>query len=98
MKVKPGGTRFARLAFWQSKMMVELPLVVVSMLVEDTMPPMLETLRSVDPTFRERPHLNSQATTAYVNAKNFSVEFLTPNRGSDDNAGEPTKMPALGGA
>jgi hypothetical protein len=70
----------------------------VSMLVEDTMPPMLETLRSVDKTFRERPHLNSQATTAYVNAKNFSVEFLTPNRGSNDNAGEPAKMPALGGA
>ena len=45
------------------------------------MPPMLETLQSVDKTFRERPHLNSQATTAYVNAKNFSVEFLTPNRG-----------------
>jgi hypothetical protein len=70
----------------------------VSMLVEDTMPPMLETLQSVDKTFRERPHLNSRATTAYVNAKNFSVEFLTPNRGSDDNAGEPAKMPALGGA
>jgi hypothetical protein len=70
----------------------------VSMLVDDTMPPMLETLQSVDKTFRERPHLNSQATTAYVNAKNFSVEFLTPNRGSDGNAGEPAKMPALGGA
>jgi hypothetical protein len=70
----------------------------VSMLVDDTMPPMLETLQSVDKTFRERPHLNSQAITAYVNAKNFSVEFLTPNRGSDGNAGEPAKMPALGGA
>src|SRR5271156_3072439 len=53
----------------------------VSMLVEDTMPPMLATLQSVDKTFRERPHLNSKAATAYVNAKNFSVEFLTPNRG-----------------
>jgi hypothetical protein len=70
----------------------------VSMLVEDTMPPMLATLQSVDKTFRERPHLNGRATTAYVNAKNFSVEFLTPNRGSNDNAGEPAKMPALGGA
>jgi hypothetical protein len=70
----------------------------VSVLIEDSMPPMLETLRSVDKTFRERPHLNSQATTAYVNATHFSVEFLTPNRGSSDNAGKPANMPALGGA
>ncbi|WP_199699252.1 GSU2403 family nucleotidyltransferase fold protein [Oleomonas cavernae] len=26
------------------------------------------------------------------------VEFLTPNRGSDDCSGRPTTMPALGGA
>jgi hypothetical protein len=70
----------------------------VSMLVKDTMPPMLETLQSVDKTFRERAHLNSKATTAYVNAKNFNVEFLAPNQGSDENAGKPAKMPALGGA
>jgi hypothetical protein len=70
----------------------------VSMLVEDTMPPMLDTLRAVDKTFRERPHLDRRAATAYVNAKNFSVEFLTPNRGSNDNVEEPARMPALGGA
>jgi hypothetical protein len=71
----------------------------VSMLVDDTMPPMLETLKSVDKTFRERPHMaDSRATTAYVNKTGFSVEFLTPNRGSDDNMGQPAKMPALGGA
>ena len=70
----------------------------VSMLVDDTMPPMLETLQSVDKTFRERLHLESGSTTAYVNETGFSVEFLTPNRGSDDNAGQPAKMPALGGA
>lgn len=70
----------------------------VSMLVEDSMPPMLETLQAVDKTFRERPHLNRLATTAYFNAKNFSVEFLTPNRGCNDNTGKPAKMPALGGA
>lgn len=70
----------------------------VSMLVEDTMPPMLETLQQVDKTFRERPHLDSGAVTAYVNDTNFSVEFLTPNCGSGGNAGRAAKMPALGGA
>jgi len=70
----------------------------VSMLVEDTMPPMLETLQAVDKTFRPRPHLSGQAVTAYVNAKNFSVEFLTPNRGGEDKAAKRVRMPALGGA
>ena len=70
----------------------------VSMLIQDTMPAMLETLRAVDPTFREKPHLSRQSTTAYVNQAGFSVEFLTPNRGSDDQVGRPPKMPALGGA
>jgi hypothetical protein len=70
----------------------------ISMLVEDTIPPVLQTLQAVDKTFHERPHLGNRAAPAYVNDKNFSVEFLTPNRGSDDNAGEPAKMPALGGA
>lgn len=70
----------------------------VSMLLDDTMPPMLETLHSVDPSFRERPHqADSRATTAFVNAKGLTVEFLTPNRGSDNNSGRPAKMPALGG-
>jgi len=69
----------------------------VSMSIDDTMPPMLDTLRLVDKTFRERPHLDTRATTAYVNDTGFSVEFLTPNRGSNDNTGQPAKMPALGG-
>ena len=34
----------------------------------------------------------------FENAKRYRVEFLTPNRGSDDNAGRPANMPALGGA
>jgi hypothetical protein len=70
----------------------------VSMLIDDSMPPMLETLQAVDKTFRERPSLEGNAVTAYVNDKNFNVEFLTPNRGSDEHAGHPAKMPALGGA
>jgi hypothetical protein len=70
----------------------------ISMLVEDTVPPILETLQTVDKTFHARPHLRKGAASAFVNEKNFSVEFLTPNRGSDDHAGEPARMPALGGA
>jgi hypothetical protein len=70
----------------------------ISMLIEDSMPPMLETLQAVDRTFRARPHLTSPATTAFTNAKNFRVEFLTPNRAGDDKAAEPAAMPALGGA
>jgi hypothetical protein len=70
----------------------------VSMLVGDTMPPMLETLQRVDKSFRARPELDSNAVTAFVNDTNFSVEFLTPNRGSEQNAGHPARMPALGGA
>lgn len=70
----------------------------VSMLVHDSMPPMLETLRSVDPTFRAKPHLRGRSATAFSNKTGFDVEFLTPNRAGDDNAGKPAKMPALGGA
>jgi hypothetical protein len=36
----------------------------VSKLIDDSMPPMLETLRAVDKTFRARPHLDGQAVTA----------------------------------
>lgn len=71
----------------------------VSMLVEDSLPPLLEVLRKVDPTYREIPHsLDSRATIAFTNAKDVRVEFLTPNRGKDEYAGEPARMPALGGA
>ena len=41
---------------------------------------------------------NPRATTSFSNAAGFKVEFLTPNRGKDDFAGEPAPMPALGGA
>jgi hypothetical protein len=35
---------------------------------------------------------------AFTNGKGYRVEFLTGNRGSDDYAGKPSPMPALGGA
>jgi hypothetical protein len=71
----------------------------VSKNVGDTMPPILEVLRGVDPTFREIPNLaDPLVATGYRNASHFRVEFLTPNRGSAKFQGRPARMPALGGA
>jgi hypothetical protein len=71
----------------------------ISVAVDDQMPPALETLKAVDPTFREVPHqAEPRSTTRYASRSGYQVEFLTPNRGSDDYTGRPTPMPALGGA
>ena len=71
----------------------------VSSLVEDGMPPMLEVLRGVDPAFEPVPHLGSRVRSSkFRMGERFQVEFLTPNRGSDDHQGKPSTMPALGGA
>lgn len=69
-----------------------------SVMVNDTMPPMLETFRAIDKTFRDAPTLKGSGTSfAFINETGFKIEFLTTNRGSDDNTGKPTRMPALGG-
>ncbi|MGY2049225.1 nucleotidyltransferase family protein [Methylobacterium sp. JK268] len=71
----------------------------ISVLVDDTMPPVLEVLRQVDATFREVPHPSDRkGVTAFINARQFRVEFLTPNRGSDALSAAASRMPALGGA
>ena len=71
----------------------------ISQNIGDSMPPMLEVLRSVDETFREIPDLSDPfVTTRFENKRHYKIEFLTPNRGSDDHQGKPAKMPALGGA
>jgi hypothetical protein len=71
----------------------------ISQNIGDSMPPMLEVLRGVDDTFREIPDISDPfVTTRFQNKGHFKVEFLTPNRGSDDHQGKPAKMPALGGA
>lgn len=67
--------------------------------IDDAMPPILSVLRSVDPSFREIPHVaDSLASTKFINDAGFKVEFLTPNRGSDDYQGKPARMPTLSGA
>ena len=71
----------------------------ISKNIGDTMPPILDVLRGVDPTFREIPSLSDPLVAAgYRNAAHYKVEFLTPNRGSAKFRGRPARMPALGGA
>ncbi|MDI7864980.1 GSU2403 family nucleotidyltransferase fold protein [Rhizobiaceae bacterium n13] len=71
----------------------------VSHEVDDSLPPILELLRSVDPTFSPVPHRSGQAaSSSFRNKDGYKVEFLTSNRGSDDYTDQPARMPALGGA
>lgn len=71
----------------------------ISVAVEDALPPVLDVLRQVDPTFREVPHqLDGRKSTKFANRSGYAVEFLTPNVGSVDNGNRPAPMPALGGA
>lgn len=71
----------------------------ISASVKDTLPPMLEILRGVDPTFREIPsQADSRRSFAYENKDRYRVEFLTPNTGSAEYDGKPAPMPAFGGA
>jgi hypothetical protein len=71
----------------------------ISIAVDDTLPPILDVLRAVDPTFREIPNqVDGRFATQFVSRDKYKVEFLTPNRGSADHDGKPVHMPALGGA
>lgn len=71
----------------------------ISSSIEDSLPPILEILKSVDPTFRAIPHRSDPArVTQFENAARYKVEFLTPNRGSDEYADHASPMPSLGGA
>jgi hypothetical protein len=71
----------------------------ISTAVRDSMPPILEVLRKVDSSFREIPNqVDGRVSTQFVSRDKFKVEFLTPNQWSDDQAGKPVVMPALGGA
>jgi hypothetical protein len=71
----------------------------ISREVEDSLPPIVELLQSVDASFRPVLHRSgSAASSAFQNADGYRVEFLTSNRGSDDYIDQPAKMPALGGA
>lgn len=68
----------------------------ISIAVEDQTPPVLETLRAVDPTFRaiSRPFHTMPESYLADGARRLKVEFLTPMRGPDEDA--PVELPALG--
>lgn len=67
--------------------------------IGESIPPLLDVLRSVDETFRKVPNVNDPlVTTAYRNQAAYRVDILTPNRGSDEHQSKPASMRALGGA
>ena len=71
----------------------------ISAAVGDSLPPVSELLKSVDPTFREIPHsADPRQSTKFRARSGYAVEFLTPNTGSEDHVGRPATMPALGHA
>jgi len=71
----------------------------ISVAVGNSLPPILEVLQQIDPTFRKVPsRLDGRPSMQFVSRDKFKVEFLTPSRGADDQAGKPVSMPALGGA
>jgi hypothetical protein len=71
----------------------------VSQNIGDSMPPVLDVLRRLDETFRVIPNIDDPlVSTAYINRAGYRVEFLTPNRGSDEHQGRPARMKALSGA
>ncbi len=70
----------------------------VSENIGESLEPPLTILRSVDETFREVPHVSDPfVSTRYRNARDYLVDFLTPNRGSDEHQGRPARMRALAG-
>jgi len=71
----------------------------ISVAVKDSLPPVIDVLKQVDPTFREIPHqTDARFATQFATRSGYKVEFLTPNESKDDYAGQPAPMPALGGA
>lgn len=67
--------------------------------IDDAIPSIMDVLRAVDETFSPVPHISDGlVATTFVNKDKYKVEFLTPNRGSDDYDGQPAPMAALGGA
>jgi hypothetical protein len=59
------------------------------------MPPPLTVLRGVDETFPEIPTIDDPfVSTQYRNKAGYRVDFLTPNRGSDEHQGKAAKMKA----
>jgi hypothetical protein len=66
----------------------------VSVAIGDSTPPVLETLKEVDKTFRAIPHIvDGRRVTSYASKGGLRVDFLTPNEGPE--TGKPQALPAL---
>ena len=71
----------------------------ISHAIGESIPPIEGLLKQVDPTFRALPDRTDPARVwRFRNKDGYVVEFLTPNRGSDEYDARPADMPALGGA
>lgn len=67
--------------------------------IGESTPLPLAILKVVDSTFKEVPDMNGPfITSRYANKAGYNVEFLTPNRGSDDHQAQPAKMKSLAGS
>ncbi len=70
----------------------------VSENIGESLDPPLTILRTLDETFKEVPHLSDPfVSTRYRNGRDYLVDFLTPNRGSDEHQRKPARMRALAG-
>ena len=71
----------------------------VSENIGESMPAPLTILRGVDATFKPVTHISDPfVSTRYRNSRDYLVDFLTPNRGSNEHQDKPATMKALAGA
>jgi hypothetical protein len=67
--------------------------------IGESLEPPQTILQRVDTSFKQVPHLADPfVSTRYRNARDYLVDFLTPNRGSDEHQGKPARMRALAGS
>ncbi len=67
--------------------------------IGESLAPPITILRGVDPSFAELPNLGDPfVSTRYRNDRDYLVDFLTPNRGSDEHQGKPARMRSLAGS
>jgi hypothetical protein len=66
----------------------------ISIAVGDSIPPVVDVLKTVDKTFRDVPSVpDSRHSTSYAARSGVRVDFLTPNRGSGTD--KPQALPSL---
>ncbi len=66
--------------------------------IDESIEPPLTILRQLDASFKEVPHVGDPfVSTRYRNDRDYLVDFLTPNRGSDEHQGKPARMRSLAG-